>query len=75
MKTSETQPLEETTPVVPETAATAAPEDDRPQSRTTAAGRDDDAPTDDAPTDDAPSDDEPSEDHYPPAPAGSAGHP
>jgi hypothetical protein len=71
MKTSETQPLEETTPVVPETAATAAQEDDRSQSRTTASGP--------APTltrdDDRPTDDEPSERHYPPAPAGSAGHP
>ncbi len=71
MKTSETQPLEEPTPVVPETVATTDQEGERSRGRTAASGPAPDPPRDD----DRPSDDEPSERHYPPAPAGSAGHP
>ncbi|MEA2371959.1 MAG: hypothetical protein QOH12_2353 [Solirubrobacteraceae bacterium] len=70
MKFRNTQPLEEATPVVPETAATIEPD----ERRVTGTGGDRSAPPTEAPdTDDA--QDTPATETYPQAPAGSAGHP
>lgn len=73
MKITETQPLEDATPVVPETTATVEGEAGREQPpKEPTAGRPGGAPEESESVDPS---EEPSARHYPAAPAGSAGHP